>query len=50
MRGLLVGSLDNVLCPLRVGKDTKMHKLMIFFDILGGTMMFGILGVFIGGG
>ena len=31
-----------------VGKDTKMHELMIFFGTLGGIMMFGIAGVLIG--
>ena len=46
--GLVVGSLDNVLRPKLVGKDTKMHELMIFFGTLGGILMFGIAGVFIG--
>ena len=46
--GLIVGSLDNVLRPILVGKDTKMHELMIFFGTLGGILMFGIAGVFIG--
>jgi predicted PurR-regulated permease PerM len=35
--GLIVGSLDNVLRPILVGKDTKMHELMIFF---GGTLRY----------
>jgi predicted PurR-regulated permease PerM len=46
--GLVVGSLDNVLRPILVGKDTKMHELMIFFGTLGGILMFGIPGVLIG--
>jgi predicted PurR-regulated permease PerM len=46
--GVVVGSLDNVLRPILVGKDTKMHELMIFFGTLGGIMMFGIIGIFIG--
>ncbi len=46
--GIVVGSLDNVLRPILVGKDTKMHELMIFFGTLGGIMMFGIPGIFIG--
>lgn len=45
---VVVGSLDNVLRPILVGKDTKMHELMIFFSTLGGIMMFGIVGIFIG--
>ncbi len=46
--GLIVGSLDNVLRPILVGKDTKMHELMIFFSTLGGIFMFGLTGLFIG--
>lgn len=46
--GFVVGSLDNVLRPILVGKDTRMHELMIFFGTLGGIMMFGIPGIFIG--
>jgi len=46
--GLVVGSIDNLLRPILVGKDTKMHELMIFFGTLGGIFMFGITGIFIG--
>ncbi len=46
--GLIVGSLDNLLRPMLVGKDTKMHELMIFFSTLGGIFMFGLAGLFIG--
>ena len=46
--GLVVGSLDNVLRPILVGKDTQMHELLIFFGTLGGILMFGIAGIFIG--
>jgi predicted PurR-regulated permease PerM len=46
--GLIVGSLDNLLRPILVGKDTKMHELMIFFSTLGGILMFGLTGLFIG--
>ena len=46
--GLVVGTLDNLLRPILVGKDTKMHELMIFFSTLGGIVMFGLTGVFIG--
>jgi predicted PurR-regulated permease PerM len=45
---LLVGSLDNVLRPILVGKDTKMHELMVFLSTLGGLFMFGFPGIFIG--
>jgi predicted PurR-regulated permease PerM len=43
-----VGSVDNFLRPRLVGKDTKMHALMVFFGTLGGIMMFGVAGIIIG--
>lgn len=46
--GLVVGSLDNLLRPRLVGKDTQMHELMIFFGTLGGISLFGIIGFIIG--
>jgi len=46
--GIVVGSLDNVLRPMLVGKDTQMHELLIFFGTIGGIMMFGFVGFIIG--
>ena len=46
--GLVVGSIDNLLRPRLVGKDTQMHELMILFGTLGGIVMFGIVGIIIG--
>jgi len=46
--GLVVGSVDNVLRPLLVGKDVKMHELLILFGTLGGIMFFGVVGIIIG--
>lgn len=46
--GLVVGSVDNLLRPRLVGKDTEMHDLMILFSTLGGIAMFGIIGFIIG--
>jgi predicted PurR-regulated permease PerM len=46
--GLVVGSLDNLLRPRLVGRDTQMHELLILFGTLGGIVMFGIAGVIIG--
>jgi predicted PurR-regulated permease PerM len=45
---LVVGSVDNVLRPILVGKHTDMHELMIFFGTLGGLFMFGMAGLLIG--
>jgi predicted PurR-regulated permease PerM len=46
--GLVVGSIDNFLRPILVGKDTQMHELMILFGTLGGIVLFGVLGIIIG--
>jgi predicted PurR-regulated permease PerM len=45
---VVVGSLDNLLRPVLVGRDTQMHELMIFLGTLGGIIMFGIVGFIIG--
>ena len=46
--GLVVGSLDNILRPRLVGKDTQLPELLIFFGTLGGLVLFGVLGIIIG--
>lgn len=46
--GALVGSLDNILRPMLVGKDTRMHELFILLGTIGGISMFGIVGFVIG--
>jgi cyanate permease len=45
---IVVGSIDNLLRPVLVGKDTNMHELMIFFGTLGGLFTFGMSGLLIG--
>lgn len=46
--GLIVGSIDNLLRPRLVGRDTKMHDLMILFSTLGGIIAFGPIGFIVG--
>ena len=46
--GLLVSSIDNVLRPTLVGRDTKLHELLIFFGTFGGISLFGIAGFIVG--
>jgi predicted PurR-regulated permease PerM len=46
--GLIVGSIDNLLRPRLVGKDTQMHDLLILFSTLGGIAFFGFIGFVIG--
>jgi len=45
---LVVGAVDNFLRPRLVGKDTRMHELLILFGTLGGIIMFGVAGIIIG--
>lgn len=46
--GLIVGSIDNVMRPRLVGRDTQLHDLLIFFSTLGGLLMFGPMGFIVG--
>jgi predicted PurR-regulated permease PerM len=45
---LVVGTVDNILRPRLVGRDTKMHDLLILFSTLGGLVAFGIMGFIVG--
>lgn len=45
---LVVGSVDNFLRPKLVGGRTQMHDLMIFFSVLGGVQVFGMMGLLLG--
>ena len=45
---LIIGSIDNLLRPILIGRDTKMHELMIFFSTLGGLLAFGAMGFILG--
>jgi predicted PurR-regulated permease PerM len=45
---IVVGSVDNVLRPILVGRDTRMHELLIFFSTLGGLLAFGAMGFILG--
>jgi predicted PurR-regulated permease PerM len=44
----VVGTVDNVLRPWLVGKDTKMPDLLILLGTLGGLIVFGAPGIIIG--
>ncbi|MQA30572.1 MAG: AI-2E family transporter [Luteitalea sp.] len=45
---LVVGSIDNFLSPRLVGKRARLHELLIFFSVLGGLQVFGVLGLVLG--
>ena len=43
-----VGFIDNVLRPLVMGRGLKTPMLVILVGVIGGTLAYGILGVFLG--
>ena len=45
---LVIGSIDNVLSPRLVGRRASLHELLIFFAVLGGLQVFGVLGLILG--
>jgi predicted PurR-regulated permease PerM len=45
---LVIGIVDNFLRPRLVGGRTKLHELVVFFSVLGGLQVFGILGLIVG--
>jgi predicted PurR-regulated permease PerM len=44
----VVGSVDNLLRPSLIGKDTKMPDLLILLGTLGGIVLFGPIGFLLG--
>lgn len=45
---IVIGLVDNFLRPKLVGEKAKLHELFIFFAVLGGLQLFGIVGLFLG--
>ncbi|MCP9495412.1 MAG: AI-2E family transporter [Pyrinomonadaceae bacterium MAG19_C2-C3] len=43
-----IGMVDNFLRPKLVGEKTRLHELLIFFSVLGGLQVFGVLGIVMG--
>ena len=46
--GLAVGALDNVVKPWLISQGSDLPFLLIFFGVIGGIMVFGFIGVFVG--
>ncbi len=46
--GLLVGSLDNILRPILIGRSSQLPFIVIFLGIVGGLVAFGLIGIFLG--
>lgn len=45
---IIVGTADNVLRPILIGKDTEMPDLLVMLTTLGGLVLFGAAGIVIG--
>lgn len=45
---LVIGLIDNFLRPKLVGGRAHLHELLIFFSVLGGLQVFGVLGLVLG--
>jgi len=45
---LVISTVDNFLRPKLVGTQTKLHELFVFFSVLGGISVFGLLGIVLG--
>ena len=44
----VVGVVDNILGPKLIGNKLKLHPLFILLSVLGGMLLFGPIGIFIG--
>ena len=45
---LAVGLVDNILGPKLIGKGTQLHPLLILLSVLGGIILTGPIGIFLG--
>lgn len=44
----VISQVDNLLRPYFISGQTQMHPLMLFFTIMGGISLFGLLGLVLG--
>ena len=45
---LVVSTVDNFLRPRLIKNQTRLHELFVFFSVLGGISVFGLLGIVLG--
>ncbi len=45
---LVISSVDNIVKPLIIGKESALHPLLAFLGVLGGLVAFGIMGFIMG--
>ena len=44
----VVGTIDNIIRPLVIGRTVELHPLLLLFALLGGLQVFGFIGIFVG--
>lgn len=45
---LVISTIDNFLRPKWMKNQTRLHELLVFFSVLGGISVFGLLGIILG--
>ena len=45
---VVISSIDNLVRPKLIKNQTRLHELFVFFAVLGGISMFGLLGIVLG--
>ncbi len=45
---LVISMIDNLLRPRLIKNQTRLHELFVFFSVLGGISVFGLLGIVLG--
>jgi predicted PurR-regulated permease PerM len=46
--GVIVGSIDNVIKPLLIGRGVSTPLILVMLGVFGGALAFGLIGLFIG--
>jgi predicted PurR-regulated permease PerM len=45
---VIVNSIDHLLKPVLISRESNMPLLIVFFGVVGGALAFGIIGIFLG--
>jgi predicted PurR-regulated permease PerM len=45
---LVVGTIDNLVRPMLVGRRARLSELVVFFGVMGGIPVFGLVGLLVG--
>ena len=45
---VIVNTIDHVLKPVLISRESNMPLLIVFFGVVGGALAFGIIGIFLG--